>query len=179
MFDTLKRSTEYQKIQGGLAAKGPAALFGLPPAGRAQLLALLAAGEGRSLLVVTAGEAEATRFAADLAAFGLPAAVFPPRDFVLRPLEGAGREYEYRRLAVLGDLVGGRLKAVCAPAEAFLQYTVPRAEFCANTLTPDIVQKHRKTTAKIRQTFILLSLFMSFFIYDLNSQSLADLKKGL
>ena len=44
MFDTLKRSTEYQKIQGGLAAKGPAALFGLPPAGRAQLLALLAAG---------------------------------------------------------------------------------------------------------------------------------------
>ena len=135
MFDTLKRSTEYQKIQGGLAAKGPAALFGLPPAGRAQLLALLAGGEGRSLLVVTAGEAEATRFAADLAAFGLPAAVFPPRDFVLRPLEGAGREYEYRRLAVLGDLVGGRLKAVCAPAEAFLQYTVPRAEFCANTLT--------------------------------------------
>ena len=135
MFDTLKRSTEYQKLQAGLGAKGPAALFGLPPAGRAQLLALLAEAEGRSLLVVTAGEAEATRFAADLNTFGLPAAVFPPRDFVLRPIEGAGREYEYRRLAVLGDLVGGRLKAVCAPAEAFLQYTVPRAEFCANTLT--------------------------------------------
>ena len=65
----------------------------------------------------------------------MPAAVFPPRDFLLRPIEGAGREYEYRRLAVLGDLVGGRLQAVCVPAEALLQYTVPKAEFCANTLT--------------------------------------------
>lgn len=135
MFNSLKNTTEYKKLAAALETPGPAALFGLPPAGRAQLLALLAQEGGKNLLVITAGEAEATRFAADLSAFGLPAAVFPPRDFVLRPIEGAGREYEYRRLAVLGGLVGGRLRAVCAPAEAFLQYTVPKAEFCANTLT--------------------------------------------
>ena len=63
------------------------------------------------------GEAEATRFAADLNTLGIPAAVFPARDYVLRPIEGTAREYEYRRLAVLGELVGGRLRAVAVPAE--------------------------------------------------------------
>ena len=53
---------------------------------------------------MTPGEAEATHFADDLKALGLSAAVFPPRDFMLRPVEGAGREYEYRRLSVLGSL---------------------------------------------------------------------------
>lgn len=54
---------------------------------------------------------------------------------MLRPIEGTAREYEYRRLAVLGDLVGGRLQAVCVPDEGLTQYTTPRAEFCANTRT--------------------------------------------
>ena len=84
---------------------------------------------------MTPGEAEATHFAEDLKALGVAADVFPPRDFMLRPVEGAGREYEYRRLSVLGALAGGRLAAVCVPVEALLQYTVPRAEFMANTLT--------------------------------------------
>ena len=135
MFELLRATTEYKRLKAALAADGPAALFGLPPTGRAQMMAQLAQEAGRPLLVVTAGEAEATRFAQDLDTLGLAAAVFPPRDFLLRPIEGAGREYEYRRLAVLGDLAGGRLKAVCVPAEALLQYTVPPEEFTQNTLT--------------------------------------------
>ena len=86
---------------------GPAALFGLPPAGRALLYAALQKDLGRVVCIVTPGEAEATHFADDLKALGLTAAVFPPRDFMLRPVEGAGREYEYRRLSVLGA-AGGR-----------------------------------------------------------------------
>ena len=135
MFEIFKHTAEYKRLQTALQPPGAAALFGMPPVAHARLLRELAEENGQSLLVVTPGEAEATRFAQDLEALGLPAAVFPPRDFLLRPIEGAGREYEYRRLAVLGDLVGGRLRAVCVPAEALLQYTVPKAEFCANTLT--------------------------------------------
>lgn len=135
MFEIFKHTAEYKRLQTALQTPGAAALFGMPPVAHARLLRELAEENGQSLLVVTPGEAEATRFAQDLEALGLPAAVFPPRDFLLRPIEGAGREYEYRRLAVLGDLVGGRLRAVCVPAEALLQYTVPKAEFCANTLT--------------------------------------------
>lgn len=54
---------------------------------------------------------------------------------MLRPIEGTAREYEYRRLAVLGELVGGRLRAVAVPAEALTQFTTPKEDFCANTRT--------------------------------------------
>ena len=56
----LKQTAEYQKIAASLAAPGPAALFGLPPAGRALVYALLARDLGRPLCIVTPGEAEAT-----------------------------------------------------------------------------------------------------------------------
>ena len=108
MYEALLKATpEYQKIAASFAQPGPAALFGLPPAGRALLYAALQKDLGRVLCIVTPGEAEATHFADDLKALGLAAAVFPPRDFMLRPVEGAGREYEYRRLSVLGSLAGG------------------------------------------------------------------------
>ena len=152
MYEALLKSTaEYQKIAESLHTPGPAALFGLPPAGRALLYAALQKDLDRVLCIVTPGEAEATHFVDDLKALGLTAAVFPPRDFMLRPVEGAGREYEYRRLSVLGALAGGRLNAVCVPAEALLQYTVPRDEFLRNTLTlkPGMVYNREALVARL------------------------------
>ena len=152
MYEALLKATpEYQKVAASFGSAGPAALFGLPPAGRALLYAALQKDLGRVLCIVTPGEAEATHFADDLKALGLTAAVFPPRDFMLRPVEGAGREYEYRRLSVLGALAGGRLQAVCVPAEALLQYTVPRAEFIQNTLTlkPGMVYNREALVARL------------------------------
>ena len=127
----LTAAPEFEKISAAFSAPGPSALFGLPPSGRVLLYAALQKELGRVLCILTAGEAEATHFAEDLTALGLSAAVFPPRDLMLRPVEGAGREYEYRRLSVLGALAGGRLQAVCVPVEAMDQYTVPREEYAA------------------------------------------------
>ena len=136
MFHALFTKTdEYKKLAQALGTPGACALFGIPGAGRALVYAALSHALDKPLCIVTPGEAEATRFAGDLNALGVAAAVFPARDYVLRPIEGTGREYEYRRLAVLGDLVGGRLQAVCVPDEGLTQYTTPRAEFCANTRT--------------------------------------------
>ena len=136
MFEQLFLQTEeYKKLAGALSGKGACALFGLPAAGRALVYAALSRALGRTLCIVTPGEAEATRFAADLNTLGVAAAVFPARDYLLRPIESAGREYEYRRLAVLGDLAGGRLQAVCVPSEGLTQYTVPPEDFRANTRT--------------------------------------------
>ena len=136
MFQQLfTATTEYAKLAGALGSPGAVALFGLPAAGRAQAYAALCRTLGRPLCIVTPGEAEATRFAADLNTLGVPAAVFPARDYVLRPIEDTAREYEYRRLGVLGDLVGGRLQAVCVPCEGLTQYTTPKEEFCRNTRT--------------------------------------------
>ena len=131
----LTQTQEYKTLAAALATPGAAALFGLPAAGRAMLYAALAADLQKPLCIVTPTEAEAVRFAADLNMLGTPAAVFPARDYVLRPIESTAREYEYRRLAVLGDLAGGRLRAVCVPAEGLTQYTVPRADFLSNTRT--------------------------------------------
>ena len=136
MFRTLlERTQEYKALASSLQGHGASALFGLPASGRALVYAALAAQTGRPLCLVTPGEAEATRFAADLNTLGVTAAVFPARDYLLRPIEGTAREYEYRRLAVLGDLVGGRLQAVCVPGEGLTQFTTPREEFCKNTRT--------------------------------------------
>jgi transcription-repair coupling factor (superfamily II helicase) len=136
-YELFVNTAEARDLAHALNGKteGAAALFGLPAAGRAQVYAALCRMLDRPLCVVTPGEAEATRFAADLTELGVPAAVFPARDYVLRPIEGTGREYEYRRLGVLGDLVGGRLKAVCVPSEGLTQFTMPKADFCANTFT--------------------------------------------
>ena len=145
LFSSLfAKTAEYEKLAHALSAPGACALFGLPGSGRAMVYAALAKETGRFLCIVTPGEAEATRFAGDLNALGIPTAVFPARDYVLRPIEGTAREYEYRRLSVLGDIVGGRLQAVCVPDEGLTQYTTPRAEFCNNTRTLH-PGRHRKS----------------------------------
>ena len=94
MFNALFTKTEeYNKLAQALGSPGACALFGVPGAGRALIYAALARALGRPLCIVTPGEAEATRFAGDLNALGIAAAVFPARDYVLRPIEGTGREY--------------------------------------------------------------------------------------
>ena len=136
LTEPLKRTAEYKRLLADVTeGPGVTALFGLPPAARAQVLTALCRDTGRPALLLCAGEAEATRMAADVSAFGLPAEVFCARDFVLRPVEGLNHEYEYRRLSVLGNVVGGRTRVVCAGVEGFLQLTMPRDEFCENTLT--------------------------------------------
>ena len=133
--ERIVQTNEYARLKAAIATPGAAALFGLPAVGRAMVYAALALENHRQLAVVTSGEAEATRMAADLSTLGLRAAVLPGRDLVLRPIEGAGRETEYRRLRVLGELVGGRLDAVCLSVESLLLSTVPKEEFCQSTLT--------------------------------------------
>ena len=136
MFEQQLISTgEYTRLKAALQSPGAAALFGMQPAGRAVLYAALSAQEHKPLVIVTAGEADAVRMAADLETLGLRAGVFPARDLVLRPVEGAGRELEYRRLKILGELAGERLDAVCLSAESLLLRTVPPEDFRAATLT--------------------------------------------
>ncbi|MDL2324498.1 transcription-repair coupling factor [Ruminococcaceae bacterium OttesenSCG-928-A16] len=132
----IKQTAEYRRLLAAVqGSPGATALFGLPPVARAEVLVALCEDTGRPALVVTPGEAEATRFAEDATAMGLAAAVYPARDFVLRNIEGQSREYEHRRLEVLGRLVGGRVQLVAAPIEAVLQRTLPKADFMAGTLT--------------------------------------------
>ena len=152
LTQALKATPEYKKLLDAVTGgQCPAALFGLPPAGRAQMLCALAEDIPRPFVLLCPGEAEATRFAQDLTALGLAAAVYPARDFVLRNIESQNHEYEYRRLQVLGDLVGGRVRVLCASAEGALQHTMPKAEFLRNTLTlrPEMELPQKELTARL------------------------------
>lgn len=131
----LLQTAEYKRLSAGTDKKSVVALFGMPPSARAQILSSICGEKGLPALVITANEAEATRFCADLNAFGCRSAVFSSRDFVFHAVEGQNREYEYRRLEVLGNIIGGRVDVVCASVEAALQLTVPKDEFCGNTVT--------------------------------------------
>lgn len=131
----LKQTAEYKRLLAGTETPSVVALFGLPPVSRAQILASLCADTKSPAIVITSNEAEATRFCDDLNTFGVKAAVFPTRDFVLHSVEGQNHEYEYRRLEVLGNIIGKRVEVVCAGVEAALQLTVPKKDFCENTLT--------------------------------------------
>lgn len=149
----LKQTTDYKHLLTSVeASAGVTALFGLPPVARAGVLTALCEDTNRPILVITAGEAEATRFAEDAQTLGIPSAVYPSRDFVMRNIEGQSREYEHRRLEVLGRLVGQRVRLVAAPIEAVLQRTLPRQDFLAGTLTV-------KVGMELKQDDLLATLF--------------------
>ncbi len=134
--DNIKQTQEYKNLLAATKAQSSVvALFGLPPLATAQIISALSADTKRDALIICEGEAEATRFSANANAFGAKSEVFPARDFLFRSAEAQNREYEMRRLSVMGNIVGGRTHMVCTPIEAFLQCTLPKEEFCNNTLT--------------------------------------------
>ncbi len=134
--ELIRQTTEYKKLLAATNANAcVVALFGLTPVARAHIIALLCADTKRPALIVCDSEGEATRFCENAAVFGAKSEVYPTRDYVFRSVEGQSHEYEYRRLSVLGNIIGGRTNMVCAPLDAVLQYTLPKDEFCENTLT--------------------------------------------
>ncbi|MBR6609096.1 MAG: transcription-repair coupling factor, partial [Oscillospiraceae bacterium] len=122
----------------------PIALFGLSRTARAAFLSAIQQVTGRHVLVLTKDERSASRLLDDTGFFTTGAQVFSPRDLTLRPLESFSREYEYRRIRTLGNLVGGSAKIVISPVDAALMYTMPRDRFLQNTLTikdSDVVKR--------------------------------------
>ncbi len=113
----------------------PLALFGLSAPARAAYIAAVRSSTGRKVLVITRDERSAARLAEDISFFTGGCEAFPARDLTFRPVESFSRQYEYRRIGVLGDLVGGRTSIVTASREAALMYTMPRGTFIENTLT--------------------------------------------
>ncbi len=122
----------------------PIALFGLSRTARAAFIAAVARTTGRHILVLTKDERSANRLCEDTSFFTAGAQVFPARDLTLRPLESFSREYEYRRIKTLGNLIGGSAKIVVSPVDAALMYTMPKERFLQNTLTirdTDVVKR--------------------------------------
>ncbi len=151
--NNIKNTNEYKQLLAATKNKSNVvALFGLPPSARAQIISALCEDTNRKALIICDSEAEATRFSLNLNSFGSKSEVFPARDFLFRSAEGQNREYETRRLSVMGNIVGERTDIVCAPIEAVLQCTMPHDEFCKNTIT---LKKGSKISIKELSTKLL------------------------
>ncbi|MBQ8603492.1 MAG: transcription-repair coupling factor [Oscillospiraceae bacterium] len=152
------RTAEFSRLMEEVNSyRQPIALFGLSRTARAAFIAAVAQVTGRHVLVLTKDERTTSRMVDDVSFFTDGAQAFSTRDLTLRPLESFSREYEYRRIKTLGNLVGGRAKIVISPVDAAMMYTMPREKFLANTLTikdTDIVNRDSLVQSLVNAGYI-------------------------
>ncbi|MBQ6165730.1 MAG: transcription-repair coupling factor [Clostridia bacterium] len=126
-FDSiLRRWTDFgnilRDIEHGLL---PAGVMGLPPVPKALLIASVCRVNGKKALVLVPDEATAHRFCGDIETLGCRAAVFAARDFAFRTTDGKSKDFEHKRLGVLGNILDGECDVCVCSAEAAAQLTIP------------------------------------------------------
>ena len=112
-----------RRVDGGGC---PAAVTGLQQVQRACVGAAVAAAADRPALFLCADEREGRQLAGDLRALtGEEAVLLLPREWQLRPIAVASREWERNRLAALHVLAAGEPRMIIATADALMQRTLP------------------------------------------------------
>ena len=142
----LKGLNEYRSIIYDLNNRRlPAGVVGLSAIHKAHVIS--AACEDLAphrAIIITPDEAQASKLCKDLNAFGCEAQLYPAGDITLRPDNVKSREYEHKRLSVLGNLVDGKVRAVVCSVEAALQYTIPPEELIAKRITLNVDDEIRQ-----------------------------------
>lgn len=125
----LQRLEEYRQLRQAVREDAlPAVVAGLPGIAKAAFAAVLVRDCEKPALLLAADDAEAQRLLGDLTAMGLRACLYPMRDFTLRNVESASREYEHQRIDALCRLLSGACDVVIACADAALQDTITPQE---------------------------------------------------
>lgn len=98
----------------------------------------------KQTLVITFDEANARALVEDINAMvGEDIAfLYPSRDFTLRQVEVASREYEQIRLGVLSRIISGECKIVVAVIDAVMQHTLPKNELTERIFSIDINKEY-------------------------------------
>ena len=123
-LQTLPEVTELiRRVDGGGC---PAAVTGLQLVQRSCVGAAVAAGADRPAVFLCGDEREARQLAGDLRALtGAEAVLLLPREWQLRPMAVASREWERNRLLALHALVSGEPRLIIATADALMARTMP------------------------------------------------------
>ena len=127
LTDACNRIPEFQQLLSALeGGRSPAALSGVSAVHRAHLAAALGQATGRPVVMVCADEGEGERLGRDLAAFtGEQVPVLTPRTFTFHAAATVSRQWEHRRLALMGRMAAGETPFLVATVEALLQRTLP------------------------------------------------------
>ncbi len=136
----LKGLNEYRSIIYDLNNRRlPAGVVGLSAIHKAHVISAVCEDLApHRAIIITPDEAQASKLCKDLNAFGCEAQLYPAGDITLRPDNVKSREYEHKRLSVLGNLVDGKVRAVVCSVEAALQYTIPPEELIAKRITLNV-----------------------------------------
>ena len=122
------RLPEYQQLKSDLQQnKTPVMVTGVGGIHQAHFAAALALEWGRKILLLTPQESEAQRIKEDICRFAGAdiAQVYPAREWNLRSVQTASREYEQQRIGALEGLVEGKVQVLLASVEALMQPVLP------------------------------------------------------
>ena len=127
-FSSLFESNkEYAEILSDVKrGRLPMGVLGVGQTPKAHIIHSLCEDIGRRALIITADEATATKLCSDLCVMGTKCLMYPARDYNYRPADSQSREYERKRLGVLGNVAEGEYSAVVCSVEAAMQLTVPK-----------------------------------------------------
>ena len=145
----LKNLPEYGEIKNSITSGNlPLLTVGLSHIHKAHLIYSLSQNEGITSLVITPDEASANRLCDDINGFfGEECAVcYPEKELWLRDVESISREYEHKRLQVLGRLVSNKCKVVVASVNAAVQFTTPPNIYKENTFSISFDQTYEIQT---------------------------------
>ena len=123
----LSNTPEYAELVNAFA-KGsfPAAVWGASHIHRCILSAALSVDFNSKPLIITPSDAEVERVLEDLTALGANCAVFPARDYLLRPDITRSHDWEHKRLGTLSKILERDFDVVLASADAVLGRTLPK-----------------------------------------------------
>lgn len=123
----LTNNSEYKAIEYNVKKNLlPMGVLGLPLTPKAHIISTLCDNIRRKALIITNDEANATRICADLITMGMKAYLFPATDRNFHTGESRSREYERKRLGVLGLIAENAYDAVVCSVEAAMQLTIPK-----------------------------------------------------
>ena len=123
----LEKNSQYKTIEYSVANNRlPMGVLGLALTPKAHLIHTLCSRLGKKALIVTNDEASATKICADLQTMGTNAHLYPATDRNFRSEQSHSRDYESRRLGVLGLAAENGLDAVVCSIEAAMQLTIPK-----------------------------------------------------
>ena len=122
------RLPEYQQLKNDLQQnKTPVMVTGVSGIHQAHFAAALALEWGKKILLLTPQESEAQRIKEDICRFAGTeiAQVYPAREWNLRSVQTASREYEQQRIGALEGLLEGKVQVLLTSVEALMQPALP------------------------------------------------------
>lgn len=126
---------EYPKYTELKQSQAPVSVSGVEESARAQLIYSLFSEQNDHALVICYSDMEAQALEADLEFYTDEVLMFPSKEYIFYNIETSGHSNENTRLSVISNLMTDKKKIIVTSLDALLQYTIPRQELTAHSVS--------------------------------------------